>query len=61
MIYAMDLTPLIREPAEDILSYVRGFTDRFAQEVLERVDRLLGDAGQTREARWARKPARSPK
>ncbi len=45
MIYAMDLTPLIREPAEDILSYVRGFTDRFAREVLERIGRLQGDAG----------------
>lgn len=44
VIYAMDLTPLIRGPAEDVLSYVRGFTDRFAQEVLGRVSRLLGEA-----------------
>jgi hypothetical protein len=37
MIFAMDLTPLIKDPAEDIQTYVQEFIDRFAREVRERL------------------------
>lgn len=39
--FAMDLTPLITEPGLDIRRYVEGFIDRFAQDVKDRLDRLL--------------------
>ena len=35
--FAMDLTPLIRDPGRDIHAYVQGFINRFAQDVRERV------------------------
>jgi hypothetical protein len=41
MAFAMDLTPLITEPALDVQRYVQGFIDRFAQEVKERFERLM--------------------
>lgn len=31
--FAMDLTPLIEDPTQDILAYVQSFIDRFAEEV----------------------------
>jgi LmbE family N-acetylglucosaminyl deacetylase len=37
LVYAMDLTPLIQDPATDIPSYVQSFVDRFAQEVRRRL------------------------
>jgi LmbE family N-acetylglucosaminyl deacetylase len=37
LVYAMDLTPLIQDPAKDIPSYIQGFVDRFAQEVQRRL------------------------
>jgi LmbE family N-acetylglucosaminyl deacetylase len=40
LIYAMDLTPLIRDPSLDVLSYVQGFIDRFAQDVRARIEKL---------------------
>jgi LmbE family N-acetylglucosaminyl deacetylase len=40
LIYAMDLTPLIRDPSRDVLSYVQGFIDRFAQDVRSRIEKL---------------------
>jgi LmbE family N-acetylglucosaminyl deacetylase len=40
LIYAMDLTPLIRDPSLDVLSYVQGFIDRFAQDVRSRIEKL---------------------
>jgi LmbE family N-acetylglucosaminyl deacetylase len=40
MIFAMDLTPLIKDPAKDIQIYVQEFIDRFAQEVVERLAKL---------------------
>jgi LmbE family N-acetylglucosaminyl deacetylase len=40
MIFAMDLTPLIEDPARDIQAYVQGFMDRFTQEVIERLAKL---------------------
>jgi len=40
LIYAMDLTPLIRNPSLDVLSYVQGFIDRFAQDVRSRIEKL---------------------
>jgi len=40
LVFAMDLTPLIRDPDREIQAYVQGFVDRFAQEVYERLDRL---------------------
>lgn len=40
MIFAMDLTPLIEEPANTIQAYVQEFIDRFAQEAMERLAKL---------------------
>jgi LmbE family N-acetylglucosaminyl deacetylase len=40
MTFAMDLTPLIRDPGKDIQTYVEEFLDRFAQEVRERLIKL---------------------
>jgi LmbE family N-acetylglucosaminyl deacetylase len=40
MIYAMDLTPLIREPQLDLAEYVINHIDRFSQEVAARLKRL---------------------
>ena len=40
MILAMDLTPLIEEPARSIQAYVQEFLDRFAQDVTDRLARL---------------------
>jgi len=39
MVFAMDLTPLVEDPAADVRAYVRGFMDRFAQDVGERIGR----------------------
>jgi LmbE family N-acetylglucosaminyl deacetylase len=41
MIFAMDLTPLIKDPAKDIQTYVQEFIDRFEQKVVERLAKLL--------------------
>ena len=40
MIYAMDLTPLIEDPARDIQVYVQAFIHRFSQKTAERLARL---------------------
>jgi len=40
MTFAMDLTPLIRDPGKNIQTYVEQFLDRFAQEVRERLIKL---------------------
>jgi len=40
MTFAMDLTPLIRDPGKNIQTYVEQFLDRFAQEVRERLIQL---------------------
>jgi len=40
MIFALDLTPLIQNPAKDMESYVQALIDRFAQEVAGRIARL---------------------
>jgi LmbE family N-acetylglucosaminyl deacetylase len=45
MIYAMDLTPLIEDPHKGIQGYVREFTDRFVQDVMERLTRLQARHG----------------
>ena len=44
-IYAMDLTPLIEDPDKGIQGYVREFTDRFVQDVMERLARLQARHG----------------
>lgn len=41
LIYAMDLTPLIQDPTQDIQSYVQAYLNRFAQEVQTRILRAL--------------------
>lgn len=41
MIFAMDLTPLIRDDQLDIIEYVQGFIDRFAADVRRRLQQLL--------------------
>ncbi|GIV17013.1 MAG: hypothetical protein KatS3mg022_2448 [Armatimonadota bacterium] len=40
LIYAMDLTPLIKEPSLDVAQYVQGFIDRFAQDVRARIAKV---------------------
>jgi LmbE family N-acetylglucosaminyl deacetylase len=40
MVFAMDLTPLIKDPARDIPVFVQGFIDHFAREVMGRLARL---------------------
>ncbi|GAB4527137.1 MAG: hypothetical protein Kow0063_02140 [Anaerolineae bacterium] len=40
LIYAMDLTPLVEDPAQDVGEYVGACIDRFAREVRDRVQRL---------------------
>jgi len=39
---AMDLTPLIRDPAPDLVEYVLGFIRRFEDDVREKLSRRLG-------------------
>ncbi|MEM2130513.1 MAG: PIG-L family deacetylase [Candidatus Bathyarchaeia archaeon] len=41
MIYAMDLTPLIKNPQIDIIEYVSSYIDRFSQEVSARIRKVL--------------------
>lgn len=41
LVYAMDLTPLIKHPGMDIPSYVRNFIDRFSQDVDNTINNLL--------------------
>ena len=40
--YAMDLTPLIRDPGLDVVEFVTGFVDRFKQDVAARIRKQLG-------------------
>lgn len=40
-IFAMDLAPLIQDPAVSVQDYVQGFIERFAQDVAGRLCRLL--------------------
>lgn len=40
MTFSMDLTPLIKSAAKDVPTYVQGFIDRFAQEVMGRLGEL---------------------
>lgn len=40
MIFAMDLTPLVEDEDRDVAAYVRAFVERFAQEVVARLDKL---------------------
>ena len=40
MIFAMDLTPLIKHTDMDIDKYIQGYIDRFKQDVADRINRL---------------------
>jgi LmbE family N-acetylglucosaminyl deacetylase len=40
MVFAMDLTPLIKDPTTSIASFVQGYIDRLANEVAERLEKL---------------------
>lgn len=40
LIYAMDLTPLIKDPSLDVAQYVQRFIDCFAQDVLARIAKV---------------------
>lgn len=40
LIYAMDLTPLIKDPSLDVGQYVQAFIDRFAQDVQTRISKV---------------------
>ncbi len=42
MAFAMDLTPLVRDPSVDIPAYVDGFIERFRQEVGRKLRERLG-------------------
>ncbi|NIA15782.1 MAG: PIG-L family deacetylase [Nitrospiraceae bacterium] len=42
--FAMDLTPLIADDGLDPATYVKGYIDRFAQEVSERLAKLMSSA-----------------
>ncbi len=42
MVFAMDLTPLIVDVEMDVLVYVRGLVEHFAQDIAERFTRLQG-------------------
>jgi hypothetical protein len=37
MVFGMDLTPLIHDPARDIVAFVQEHIDRFAQDVQNRI------------------------
>jgi LmbE family N-acetylglucosaminyl deacetylase len=37
--FAMDLTPLIQDPSKDIAAYVRGFIDRFSEDVMSKISK----------------------
>jgi len=39
-IFALDLTPLIKDPDKDIVAYVQAFIARFAHDVTDRLERL---------------------
>ena len=41
MIYAMDLTPLVKDRDADISAYVRAYIDRFTQDVTDRIKRFV--------------------
>jgi LmbE family N-acetylglucosaminyl deacetylase len=42
MIFAMDLSPLIKRPEIDVDSYIQEYIDRFKQDVADRIKRLQG-------------------
>jgi LmbE family N-acetylglucosaminyl deacetylase len=42
-IFAMDLTPLVKEPEMSVTAYVREHVDRLAREVTDRLGRLQGN------------------
>ncbi len=44
MIYAIDLTPLIKDLDKDPRTFMTGFTARFSQDVVDRLMRLQGNA-----------------
>jgi hypothetical protein len=39
-VFAMDLTPLINDPNQDVTSFVQEFISRFALDVEERLDQM---------------------
>lgn len=43
--FAMDLTPLIRDPELDIEAYAREFVDRFGRDIASRIERVRGHPG----------------
>jgi LmbE family N-acetylglucosaminyl deacetylase len=40
LIYAMDLTPLIKDPKLNIKTYIQEYIDRFSREVAEKIEKL---------------------
>jgi LmbE family N-acetylglucosaminyl deacetylase len=45
MAFAMDLTPLIRNPDLDIITFLSGFTVRFVDEITDRLNRMQKATG----------------
>ena len=43
LIYAMDLTPLVKDDTADICEYVTGYIDRFKRDVFGRIQRQTGN------------------
>ena len=39
--YAMDLTPLVKDPEMNIKNYVKGFINRFAEDVEKQIDEVM--------------------
>jgi len=42
MIYAMDLSPLIKDPEIEINPFIQDYIERFRQDVADRINRLVG-------------------
>ena len=37
----MDLTPLVADPSLDVVTYVLGFVERFAEDVRQRISSVI--------------------
>jgi LmbE family N-acetylglucosaminyl deacetylase len=42
LVFAMELTPLVKDPGLDMTAFVLGYVDRFAQDVKDRIASVMG-------------------
>ncbi len=42
--FGMDLTPLIENDSMDITAYIQNYINRFAQDVAQRINQIMGGA-----------------